>query len=532
MSNYLSIAAVTEILKEAIADSVSTVVPGVKVSSLRPKDADTDPPEARVNLYLYQSNPNPAFRNEDLPTRSSNGDLRQRPRAVLDLDFLISFYGDHSLLEHQRLMGGVVTLLHAQPLLSPEFIELIIQKILDNDPTNYLGDADLSEQPESVRLTPIILNLEETSKIWSVFFQVPHALSIAYRASAVFLEPDSIPKPVLPVRQRNIAVEVGSGPFIDRVTAHENSDAPILVGSELCLIGSRLQGEITAIRIGNMDVIPEMITPTMLHFILPSGLQAGSRMVQVLHKQLVGIEERIRVVSNSVAITLRPSIDAVTVGFLDIDPDNIVTTQVTLGVQPAVEPGQRVLLKINEKRSDGQPGESYVIEADPITATTNSVVFQVVGALSAEYLMRVEIDGAESILESIEPASLGAYDQPILNLTPGPPVMRVLLTNVDLNGVGDKVRARVYVMETVTLPDNSTQDVEVLGATVTGTWTFPDLTTLQDSDVTSLGGGGSVRAWFSEDFVSGEWTFTVDEVSKPGYTLDTGNSTLSATITV
>jgi hypothetical protein len=532
VSNYLSIAAVTEILKEAIADSVSTVVPGVKVSSLRPKDADTDPPEARVNLYLYQSNPNPAFRNEDLPTRSSSGDLRQRPRAVLDLDFLISFYGDHSLLEHQRLMGGVVTLLHAQPLLSPEFIDMIIQKILDNDPTNYLGDADLSEQPESVRLTPIILNLEETSKIWSVFFQVPHALSIAYRASAVFLEPDSLPKPVLPVRRRHIAVEVGSGPHVDRVTTHEDPNAPILRGSELCLFGARLQGEITTMRVDNLEIAPDLISPTMLHFFLPAGLRAGTRNIQVVHKRLVGANERIRAVSNSVSVTLRPSIDSVTIGFLDIDPDNNATTQAILGVQPAVQPGQRVLLKINEKRSDGQAGASYVIESDPIAASTNSVVFQVVEAVSAEYLMRVEIDGAESVLESVDPASDGAYDQPILNLTPVPPVMRVSLTNVDLNPAGNKVRARVYVLETVTRPDNSTVDVDVLGATVAGTWTLPDTSTLQDTDVTSTGPGGNVRAVFREDIQPGQWTFTVDSVSKAGYEFDAGNSALSATITV
>ncbi|MEQ9364399.1 MAG: hypothetical protein RIF32_09160, partial [Leptospirales bacterium] len=203
-----------------------------------------------------------------------------------------------------------------------------------------------------------------------------------------------------------------------------------------------------------------------------------------------------------------------------------------LGVQPAVQPGQRVLLKINEKRSDGQAGASYVIESDPIAASTNSVVFQVVEAVSAEYLMRVEIDGAESVLESVDPASDGAYDQPILNLTPVPPVMRVSLTNVDLNPAGNKVRARVYVLETVTRPDNSTVDVDVLGATVAGTWTLPDTSTLQDTDVTSTGPGGNVRAVFREDIQPGQWTFTVDSVSKAGYEFDAGNSALSATITV
>ena len=37
------------------------------------------------------------------------------------------------------------------------------------------------------------MNLEELSKLWSVFFQTPYALSIAYQASVVLIEPDLEP---------------------------------------------------------------------------------------------------------------------------------------------------------------------------------------------------------------------------------------------------------------------------------------------------------------------------------------------------
>ena len=528
MSNYLSVAAVTEILKEAIADSVSNVVPGVKVSALRPKDADTDPPEARVNLYLYQSNPNPAFRNEDLPTRSQRGDLRQRPRAVLDLDFLISFYGDHSLLEHQRLMGGVVTLLHAQPLLSPDYIDQVIQKILDNDPTNYLGESDLSQQPEAIRLTPVILNLEETSKIWSVFFQVPHALSIAYRASAVFLEPDSLPTVSVPVATRNLQVSLGAAPFLDCVLTHDanRESGAILPGSDLCLLGDRLAGDTTLVRVDTIEIVPDDIAPQMLGFTLPAGLPAGSRRVQVVHRE----NGLIRVVSNSINFSLRPVIQSIETTTVSVNSEGVASADVTVQVQPALNPDQRVLLKLNER--PGGAGNSYVFEMPPVANAGDPVVMTFDTLPGAEYLLRIEVDGAESVLESIAPANNGDYAQPLLNLTPTPLVLRASLVTLNLNAGNDRMRANVEVFETIINADSSTSEVLVVGATVTGTWTLPDSSTVEEVEVTSLGASGNTRARFRQDSAPGTWTFTIDDVSKPGYSFDPVSTPVSESITI
>ncbi len=401
MSNYLSIAAVTEILKEAIADSVSSVVPGVTVSSLRPKDADTDPPAARVNLYLYQSIPNPAFRNNDLPTRAGNGDLRNKPQAVLDLDFILSFYGDHSLLEHQRLMGGVVTLLHAQPLLSAEFIEAVIQKILTNDPTHYLGNSDLAQQPESIRLTPITLNLEEMSKIWSVFFQVPHALSIAYRASAVFLEPDSaVPKPPLPVYERRIALEQFSGPLVEKVHPPGGQNTAILAGDDLSVIGTKLTpsvaGDTVHVRVDSVETTPSASAAGRVEFTLPSGLSAGQRAVRIVHKYLDGAVTRVRATSNPCPILLRPAISGQSTSGLSVDGDDLVTATLTLTLSPDVEAGQAVSLLLTGTGSTD--GESYVIPSDPVTTASSTVGFSITNVLRGEYLMRVEVDGVQSLL--------------------------------------------------------------------------------------------------------------------------------------
>jgi hypothetical protein len=50
-------------------------------------------------------------------------------------------------------------------------------------------------QIENVKLTPISLSLEELSNLWSVFFQVPYALSVAYEAAAVLIEPGTPREP-------------------------------------------------------------------------------------------------------------------------------------------------------------------------------------------------------------------------------------------------------------------------------------------------------------------------------------------------
>ena len=72
-------------------------------------------PTTGVNVFLYQVTPNAAWRNADLPTRRANGDLIQRPQAALDLHYLLTFYGDESLLQPQRVLGSVVRTLHCGP---------------------------------------------------------------------------------------------------------------------------------------------------------------------------------------------------------------------------------------------------------------------------------------------------------------------------------------------------------------------------------------------------------------------------------
>ena len=104
MSNHLAVATVTGTLRTVITDAVAAV-PGAAVTMQRPDGAAANQ-GAGINIFLYQVTPNAAYRNADLPTRRSDGELLQRPQAALVLHYLLSFFGDDGKLEPQRLLGA------------------------------------------------------------------------------------------------------------------------------------------------------------------------------------------------------------------------------------------------------------------------------------------------------------------------------------------------------------------------------------------------------------------------------------------
>ncbi len=198
MSNYLAVAAVTAALQDVLQIAAVAAVPGTDVTIRRPETIKADGQEkAAVNLYLYQTSPDPGWSNADLPTRNGNGALLRRPQVALNLDYLISFHGSELVMEPQRLLGGVISALHASPILE---MDTILGSI---NTRNYLSQDTIFDQVELVKLSPLNLSLEELSKLWSVFYQIPYTLSVIYRASPVFIEAQlatSIVKPVNEVK--------------------------------------------------------------------------------------------------------------------------------------------------------------------------------------------------------------------------------------------------------------------------------------------------------------------------------------------
>src|SRR5215510_7226791 len=200
MSNHLAIATVTASLAQFLQGEVQNDVPGLTVTTARPDGTSAPQQGVRVNIYLYQVTPNAAWRNSDLPTRSDDGRLLQRPRAALDLHYLLTFYGNEAQLEPQRLLGSTVRVLHSRPVLTREQIRQTI-----NSPAfAFLALSNLAEDIELVKFTPTTLSLEELSKLWAVFFQTQYTLSVTYQGTVVLIESDTTPSSPLPVLERNV----------------------------------------------------------------------------------------------------------------------------------------------------------------------------------------------------------------------------------------------------------------------------------------------------------------------------------------
>lgn len=383
MSNYLAIATVTEALRLTLADQVKAVN-GADATAVRPDLAGTT---ASVNIYLYQVAPNAALRNADVPTRDSAGVLMQRPRAALDLHYLLTVHGKDADFEPQRILGIVIRTMHAQPVLA--------RKMIESAAATLLG-SDLAKAVEKVRFTPLQLSLDELSKLWSVFFQPKYALSVAYVASMVFIEPEDEPSTPLPVRTRNVSVIPSFGPEITRVTssaalADPANDDPIVAGRILHVLGRNLHGANTRLRIGSEDVTPPAANIFGDRILLPlasppvTTLRAGVTTVRVVYDMSFGSGPH-PIESNAVPFVVAPKITAPALNGTDVE----------LTVAPEVKKDQKLVLSLN--RTLGGPPLAYRFTT--IAAADGAVQKVPASAIeSGTYLVRLQVDGAESPLD-------------------------------------------------------------------------------------------------------------------------------------
>jgi hypothetical protein len=377
MSNFLAIATVTAALQRMLQGHVGADVPGAHVWTDRPDTRQNATKGPGLNIYLYQVSPDPTLRNADLPTRTSGGQLVRRPQAALTLHYLFSCYGDENALEPQRVLGSAVRTLHARPVITRALIEAVTDAANDNPPTHpELVDTDLGQQVDLVRLAPLGLNLEELSKLWSVFFQVPHALSVAYQASVVLIEEPVTPAAGQPVITPDLTVGLVNRPRITNVGKPDGT--PISAGDTITIRGERLLGEALAVRVGGQAATPGTAAPDHLTLDLSTvdDLRPGSVPVLLTHGAL---KEQ----SNVAHFVLHPMVDQASVAGGIVT----VTTDLTVGAR------QRAALAL----LDPGTGERLHVFAVPErTADTHTLTVPVSGAVPGSYRVRFLVDGADS----------------------------------------------------------------------------------------------------------------------------------------
>lgn len=420
MSNFLAIATVTATLSRVLSAAVGSDVPGAAITTLRPDDSTNGAPDTGVNIYLYQVTPNAAWRNADLPTRRDDGRLVQRPQVALNLQYLLSFHGNEVQLEPQRLLGSVVRTLHTRAVLTRQMISDTV-----GDASNaFLAGSDLAEEVELIKFTPSALSLEELSKLWSVFFQVPYTLSVAYQASVVLIEPEVQTQEALPVRERSVYVGPRSRPVIELLLSRSGpdepavADRPILSTDDLIIRGRGLRGGTTRVLVGGIEANLEEVSDMQIVLSLPTRLQAGTQTVQVVHRAPTDTPAAPpwSAESNAKTFELRPHITSVSLADVQGSGDEPRSANIVVRFRPKVGKAQRVTLLLDERfPPDTHPPRHYSFDAPPRTQPTDpetsaSLTIPVSGLLPGRYLVRVRVDGAESLLRFN--ADTGRYNSP------------------------------------------------------------------------------------------------------------------------
>jgi hypothetical protein len=418
MSTPLALATVTAVLQNFIQNSIvehdlAAILGGnITVSAEPPDRIDNGAASPdRINLFLFQATENQGWRNVAFSSRNRSGDSIANPPLALDLSYLLTAYGAGPL-HAEALLGLAMFVLHEMPVLTRDAIRAVT--LAPPQPALLAGltSSELADQIEQIKIVPQVMSVEEISKIWSAL-QSQYRPTAVYKASVVLVQSDKSVRPALPVQSRNVAVLPFERPEIDLIQSQENDaapiveDQPILSGYNLVIDGQRLRGDVTRVLIDDLEIVPDddRVTAQRIIVALPGTLPPGLHSVQVAHRVDFGTgfpsEPHRGFESNVTAFVLAPRIT-------DPSPINVApNSTLSLGVAPAVGPGQRAALLVGASTISipARPPN------DPPASTLN---FPIPALAPGDYLVRVQIDGAESPLSI---GGSGVFDSPILHVT-------------------------------------------------------------------------------------------------------------------
>lgn len=508
MSNALAIAAVTAVLKSLLEERLvalySDLGGNAKVTVLAPDLILSNPPSSAspidtLNLFLYQVTPNSGWRNLGLPIRDPGGERVSNPPLGLNLHYLLSAYSQESF-RAEMLLGYGVQLLHEISILTRSAIDNALDNL--NPPIPLLLTTGLAEQVEQIKICPQSLSSEDISKLWSAF-QSHYRPTTAYQVSVVLIESQHSTQSALPVRQPRVQVMPFRQPMLSAVLPQI-----VTPDCQLTLEGQNLNADLVSVDFGTVATSPAHLTDSQILVNVPTGLFAGINTVQIIHPVDFGtpLEPHQGFKSNVMPFMLRPQI----VSPVTAEGTTPGTVEVTVPVQPMIGQSQRVVLRLNEQTSN--PPASYTAISEGRDADSSRVTLTFGEVKSGTYWVRLEVDGAESLLD------VDSHNQ--YTRTPHV-IVTYMHTAIALSSslVGDDltVTGQVFVED-----DHGTALENV---SVNITWRLPDQSTQTQTSTTDSTG----IATFSITGSQGTYTLTVTNVAKPSYSLST-NSILSDSI--
>ena len=422
MSDSLAIAAVTSTIRSLLAQGVSNLVPNNSGVTTRPPDrarSGTSTSE-QLNLYLYQTQPNAALRNQDLPQSGRSNQAGHVPLA-LDLFYLLTAFGkdDEDLTGNgHRLLGSAMLTLHDHAVLSREEIE------------NAAPASNLHEQVERIRITPQALSLDEMSRLWNTF-QTQHRLSTAYKVSVVLIDSQRESRTPLPVLTRGKDDSgITSHPFLlptfETVKIFDPNSNEVLerkvpkqvaeLGDSVTISGHRLSG-IQKIQLSNplLEQLPNTAEKVGTVKMVDVSDSTGGKLKIELDDQpddwVAGFymmsatktEEDKTYTTNEIVLRLAPRIE-------DVSASQMVGNdryQVTVKVKPHLIATQKVEMLFGDRQ--------FRIKPDEISG--EEIKFEIDNIPAGKYLVRARVDGVDS--DPIDRKSDLPKFKEELNLVPG-----------------------------------------------------------------------------------------------------------------
>jgi len=451
MSNALAVASVSFVLVDLLNNGlidrdISASLGDVNVTALPPDKVDALQAngQSQLNLFLYNVTLNQGWRNVGNPSLDSLGNRIANPPLALDLHYLLTAYGAEQF-HSEVLLGYGMQLFHETPVLPRAAIRKSLSaptQVVEGSsglPVALLNlfTSGIADQVEMIKIWPQTLTTEEISRLWTAF-QAKYRPTAAYQCSVLLIQSQAPTAVAPPVRRRTVTAIPFNQPVITQILSISPNASPpieisqpILPGSQLVLIGTQLVGDgPTSVVIGGEEVIPGPgdATPTKIVVDLPSGLTAGNQSVTIVQQTNVGIPPTPHrtVESAPAAFALCPVILNIQTSVGVSAATGAPVTQLDLTIDPPVAATQRVMLLLNQTPGTlSPPGTplSYTFAAPPpytlasppaqTPPPSSRVSIPYSGVVPGSYLVRVQVDGVESLLTQ---DSSGVFNGPQVNL--------------------------------------------------------------------------------------------------------------------
>jgi hypothetical protein len=400
MSTDLAVTAVTRTLRQLLDDECADkwgndVLGGdltkqFVVANLQPhKVRDAHPSQNVVNVFLYRTDLNAAWRNLPLPSQTKAGEDGPAPLA-LNLEYLITAYGEDDREDAAHFfLGQAMRVLHDRAIIPRAAFK------------NVLPKANVHLQIEQVTITPKPLSIEELSKLWSIF-GTQFRICSAYLVTVLLIDSRAATKSVLPVLTRGpqdagVFAMASMPPILDYAKAASGFSAARL-GENVAVFGQRLDGSglsalvrhallddpielpVTNVNAGRVNVaLPAATGGSGVSAAWPAGIYSLSLLITRPNLP--------KWPTNEVPFALAPSI--VVTPNTNANPG--VDFEVTIEATPQVREEQPVMAIWDDRQI---APKSVTTPGNADAATT--IVFDAPGDLGM-HRVRLRVDGIDSI---------------------------------------------------------------------------------------------------------------------------------------